>query len=99
MSYVVYHIDSTLKMKYFSTESGAKRSTTCMNKNAAYTNPATISPNGQIEVPYAYTDEANYEKNIVKMKKVTNLMSGKEIEIPSNTPHCCDPSQETYWSM
>ena len=32
-------------------------------------------------------------------KKVTNLMSGKEIEISINTPNCCDPSSETYWSM
>lgn len=35
----------------------------------------------------------------VRMKKVTNLMSGKEIEIPEDTPACCDPSTETYWSM
>lgn len=34
-----------------------------------------------------------------KTKKVTNLMSGKEVEIASDTPLCCDPSSETYWSM
>ena len=33
------------------------------------------------------------------MKTVTNLMSGKEVQIAHNTPHCCDPSSETYWSM
>lgn len=32
-------------------------------------------------------------------KKVRNFMSGKEIEISINTPRCCDPSTETYWSM
>ena len=32
-------------------------------------------------------------------KRVRNLMSGKEIEIDVNTPLCCDPSSETYWSM
>jgi hypothetical protein len=32
-------------------------------------------------------------------KKVTSLSSGKEIEISINTPACCDPSTETYWSM
>lgn len=32
-------------------------------------------------------------------KKVRNLMSGQEIEIPVDTPMCCDPSSETYWSM
>lgn len=34
-----------------------------------------------------------------KMKKVRNLMSGKEIEIAEDTPLCLDPSSETYWSM
>lgn len=34
-----------------------------------------------------------------KTKKVRNLMSGKEIEIPEDTPLACDPSSETYWSM
>ena len=33
------------------------------------------------------------------MKSVTSLMSGKEIQIPVNTPLACDPSSETYWSM
>ena len=33
------------------------------------------------------------------MKTVTNLMTGKEIEIERDTPRCCDPSSELYWSM
>jgi len=33
------------------------------------------------------------------MKRVRNLMSGVEIEIPYNTPRSCDPSSELYWSM
>jgi hypothetical protein len=32
-------------------------------------------------------------------KTVTNLMSGKKIQIATDTPICCDPSSETYWSM
>lgn len=35
----------------------------------------------------------------VAMKTVTSLMSGKPVEIPADTPLCCDPSSETYWSM
>ena len=34
-----------------------------------------------------------------KTRKVVNLMSGKEMEIAYDTPRCCDPSTETYWSM
>jgi len=33
------------------------------------------------------------------MMKVKNLMSGKMVEIPSDTPWCCNPASETYWSM
>ena len=32
------------------------------------------------------------------MKTVKNLMSGQDIEIPHDTPRCCDPSTEIYWS-
>jgi len=33
------------------------------------------------------------------MKTVTNLMTGKDIQIERDTPRCCDPSSELYWSM
>jgi len=34
-----------------------------------------------------------------KYKTVHNLMTGKEIQIATDTPRCCDPSSESYWSM
>ena len=33
------------------------------------------------------------------MKTVVNLMTGKAIEIPHDTPRACDPSSELYWNM
>jgi len=33
------------------------------------------------------------------MKTVKNLMTGKDIQINRDTPYCCDPSSESYWSM
>ena len=36
---------------------------------------------------------------VATMKTVVNLMSGKEIQIPHDTPRSCDPSSELYWSM
>jgi hypothetical protein len=86
MAYIVYHIKSTVAMKGFVLESAAKRSRTCMNRNA-----------GSEE--YAYAAEDTYYSQVVKTKKVRNLMSGEEVEIASNTPHHCDPSTESYWSM
>lgn len=32
-------------------------------------------------------------------KWVKNIMDGVWIQIPKDTPYCCDPSTETYWSM
>ena len=34
-----------------------------------------------------------------KYKTVKNLMNGKDVRIARDTPLCCDPSSETYWSM
>ena len=33
------------------------------------------------------------------MKTVTNLMTGKQVQIDVDTPRACDPSSELYWSM
>jgi hypothetical protein len=30
---------------------------------------------------------------------VKNLMTGKDIQIDRDTPWCCNPASETYWSM
>lgn len=86
MEFVVYHKASTQILKIFNVESSAKRSATCMNRNAG-------------DVKYTYADRDTYESRTVTRKKVKNLMTGAEIEIPSNTPRCCDPSSETYWSL
>lgn len=40
-----------------------------------------------------------YQADEKRTKIVTNLISGKLVRIPVNTPLCCDPSSETYWSM
>jgi hypothetical protein len=32
------------------------------------------------------------------MVTVKNLMTGKEVQIPADTPWCCNPASETYWS-
>ena len=30
---------------------------------------------------------------------VRNLMTGQPVEIDADTPWCCNPASETYWSM
>lgn len=51
------------------------------------------------EGSFSYTTVEDYNSRVVHMKTVHNLMTGEAVEIPSNTPLCCDPSSETYWSM
>jgi len=84
--FVVYHKASTKILKSFNLESSAKRSATCMNRKAG-------------DVYFTYADMKTYESRVITRKKVKNLMTGQEIEIDSNTPRCCDPSSEAYWSM
>lgn len=48
---------------------------------------------------WAVAEYNDYYDNIVQTKKVKSLMTGQEVEISVNTPLCCDPSSETYWSM
>jgi hypothetical protein len=48
---------------------------------------------------YSYALSRESIPAAVAMKKVRNLMTGEEIEIAADTPRCCDPSTETYWSM
>ena len=33
-----------------------------------------------------------------KMMTVRNLMTGVNVEIESDTPWCCNPASESYWS-
>lgn len=86
MYFVVYHIDSARSIKTFNTSSAAKRSTTCMNRNAG-------------AQKYAFTNDDDYHNNVVKTWRVKNLLTGEDVEVNSNTPRCCDPSSELYWSM
>jgi hypothetical protein len=33
------------------------------------------------------------------MKTVKSLMTGKEVQIDRDTPWCCNPASESFWSM
>ena len=39
------------------------------------------------------------ERDSDELEVVTNLMSGLPVVQSTDTPLCCDPSSETYWSM
>jgi hypothetical protein len=87
--FVVFHIEFPHQDKrYFKTLAGAKRSATCSNRNAG-------------KFVYNYVEESWFDLKYypVGKKTVKNLMTGQDIEIAEDTPYCCDPSTERYWSM
>ena len=86
--YVVFHTEFPHQDKrYFKSASGAKRATTCANRNAG-------------KLVYNWVEESWFLlKYPVGQKVVKNLMTGKDMVIAEDTPYCCDPSQERYWSM
>lgn len=86
--FVVFHTQFPHKgPRYFKTASGAKRATTCANRRAG-------------SLVYNWVEESWFKLAYpVGMKTVKNLMTGQEVEIPTDTPYCCDPSSERYWSL
>ena len=99
MSYVIYNKEST---RLFSIPA---RSAGCWKDSWASKGAATRAFNaavadGKIEADtHAIAERADFHANIEKMVKVKSLMNGAEVEQPINTPRCCDPSSELYWSM
>ena len=86
--YVVFNTEFPHQGKrYFKTASSAKRSATCANRRAG-------------KLVYNWVEESWFLlKYPVGMKTVKNLMTGQDVQIPADTPYCCDPSSERYWSM
>jgi len=86
--YVVFHKDFPHQDKrYFESAAGAKRSATCSNRNAG-------------RAVYQVLEELLFHiKHPVGTKVVKNLMTGEDVVIAADTPWCCNPASETYWSM
>lgn len=86
--FVVFHKDFPHQdRRYFATEAGAKRSATCSNRNAGR------------KVYEALEETFFLLKYPVGTKIVKSLMTGKEVQIAEDTPWCCNPASETFWSM
>ena len=48
---------------------------------------------------YGIAEAEYFHKSIEKSRKTSNMMSGKPIVVPVNTPNYMSPSSEAYWSM
>ncbi len=88
---VIYRNDGIL-LKTYPTEKGAKIALT-----RAINDGKKIR--GTPAADCLTTDATTFAKTIDRKVTKINLMSGKPFVDSINTPACCDPSTETYWSM
>jgi hypothetical protein len=103
MMYVVYNVHSTVIVKgakgkeCYKTLGAAKAALTrhltnleyqCRASGVAMPDPAD----------YAIADARTFYKEIEKELDKKTIF-GDPIKVKANTPRCCDPSTELYWSM
>ena len=89
--FILYDVKSTCVVSSHATLRGARISLSAIRKREA-----RREERGRRE--YEVTDKEDYTTNVVKKIMVTNLMSGKLVEIDSNTPYSCRVDSESYWS-
>lgn len=114
MSYVLFHFVSGVRVQTYATRKGALIGLRASNRNAGFAQRYTLCEydvdHGAVRewaqgaehaeyAPYAVIEEGLYLQHYVKTRTVKSLMTGKDVEIDNNTPYCCDPSTERYWSM
>jgi hypothetical protein len=70
----------------------------------SYTYPkAAINLLAKLGAGYTMTDVGTYRAKVAEKANeyitVKNLMTGEMVAIPADTPWCCRPDAEAYWSM
>ena len=95
MAYVVYDVKSTALVTErafgrgsYKSLAAAKAARTRMIRKEKF-DPQSL----------AVAESMEYINNIKQQVEKTNLMTGKKYMEDVNTPHCCSPASETYWSM
>ena len=69
------------------------------SEGAAKAGFSRLAKQGKVaHATHAILEAAEFRK-IEKTETKRNLLSGKEFTQSVNTPLCCDPSTDTYWSM
>ena len=92
--FVIYNINTTKMvggyLKRYATETAAKGALTKALNTGELVD--------DFRENFAIADAPTFFNNIEKVDVRKNLMSGKSIEVPVNTPVYLDPAKETYWS-
>ena len=100
MGYVIYDKASTkLKSNAYKTLSAAKAALTRMNKSWAENYDRLGNEPDAPQFTMGIAEIGYYAEHIERTVTRVNMMSGGEYTESVNTPLCCSPSSETYWSM
>ncbi len=93
MGYVIYNTTTTILLsdKGYATERAAKAARTRILKKDTKGKYA--------DQDFAISEASEFYANIELEVERVNIMNGKTYMEKVNTPNCCSPSTETYWSM
>lgn len=99
MSYVVYEKESTKRIDNLN--GGPKDKTSFASMGAAKAARTRFLKAQMVygEADILIAESTEFYASIEKDVEVKNLMSGQPTKIKANTPWCCNPASETYWSM
>ena len=98
----VYDKRSSAIVKSYKTHAAAQAAITRAHKKYVRAFPYCPGSNADEDDPLfwmALAEAAWYHSVIEQRVTRRNLITGTEFTQSVNTPHCCDPSTETYWSM
>jgi len=95
MSYVIYNKETTIILP------GKNYSNTYATERAAKAALTRAVRDGKVgnRDDYAIAECGEFHEKIEKQVERINLMSREKFMEPINTPNCCSPASETYWSM
>lgn len=93
-TYVVYEIEST-RIQILSRDAFGRG----CHRTDTVSLPYAKRVAARMGAKYAVAEIGHFRAKIEKMVTVRNLMSGKPVQQPVNTPRSCDVSSELYWSM
>lgn len=99
MAYVVYNIESTKLLRTPSGGVGCYKTHYASEAAAKSALTRAVKKGKVVASEYAVAEFNTFQNTIEKTETVRNLMTGQPVVQSVNTPRCCDPSSELYWSM
>lgn len=93
--YFIYDVESTRLVRI--RRNGYWQNASYKTESAAKAGMTLLKSRGTDVSKLAIAEDEEFNK-IEKFVIVKSLMTGEPVRIPVNTPLCCDPSSETYWS-